>query len=115
MENYFFPSAENQRRIRIKHELNVVKTRKNSIHNLVYKNSPLNKNSLYKSTCRGNPFLSKKSAWQQVWPYFNPPIMSSGLTHSSNCAEVTKPKTMAASRKLVPSLCAFLAMAAAFS
>ena len=48
-------------------------------------------------------------------PYFKPPIMSSGLTHSSNCSEVSKPKLRAAALRLVPSLCAFLAIAAAFS
>ena len=52
---------------------------------------------------------------KNLYPYFKPPIMSSGLTHSSNCSEVSKPKLKAADRRLVPSLCAFLAIAAAFS
>lgn len=41
--------------------------------------------------------------------------MSSGRTHSSNCASVTMPSVMADSLSVVPSLCAFLAAAAALS
>ena len=39
----------------------------------------------------------------------------SGRTHWSNCSAVTKPEATAASRRLVPSLCAFLAIWAALS
>lgn len=47
--------------------------------------------------------------------YFKPPIMSSGRTHSSNCSFVSKPSSSAASRSDLFSLCAFLAIFAAFS
>ena len=39
----------------------------------------------------------------------------SGMTHWSNCSPVRWPDAMAASRRLVPSLCAFFAMNAALS
>jgi hypothetical protein len=39
----------------------------------------------------------------------------SGLTHSSNCSEVTSPSSTAASRSVLFSLCAFFAIFAAFS
>ena len=38
------------------------------------------------------------------------PTMSPGTTHWSNCSAVTWPEAMAASRRLLPSLWAFLAM-----
>ena len=41
--------------------------------------------------------------------------MVSGLTHSSNSCAVTMPRLIAASFNVVPSLCAFLAVAAALS
>ena len=43
------------------------------------------------------------------------PTICSGRTHSSNCSAVTWPDASAASRRLVPSLCAFLAICAALS
>ena len=39
--------------------------------------------------------------------------MSPGTTQASNCSSVTSPLATAASRRVRPSLCAFLAMAAA--
>src|SRR5690606_16654355 len=42
-------------------------------------------------------------------------VMSRGTIHSSYCCAVTWPSASAASRKVVPSFCAFLAMAAALS
>ena len=46
---------------------------------------------------------------------FYRPTISPGTTHWSNCAPVTWPDATAASRRLVPSLSAFLAMNAALS
>ena len=43
------------------------------------------------------------------------PVIFSGTTHWSNCSAVRWPEAIAASRRLEPSLCAFLAMAAALS
>ncbi len=42
--------------------------------------------------------------------HFKLPTISRGTTHWSNCSPVTWPLAMAASRRLLPSLCAFLAM-----
>jgi hypothetical protein len=47
--------------------------------------------------------------------YFKLPIISSGLTHWSNCSLVNKPSDIAASRRDLFSLSAVLAIFAAFS
>ncbi len=55
-----------------------------------------------------------KYEWEMAY-FFRLPIISSGFTHSSNCSFVSKPRSRAASRKVEPSLCAFLAIFAALS
>src|SRR3954471_12587988 len=52
---------------------------------------------------------------QSVKTHFFGPTMSSGRTHWSNCSEVRKPSFSAASLRVVPSLCAVLAIFAALS
>ncbi len=56
--------------------------------------------------------VDRIDAWSSR--YFGPVILS-GRTHSSNCCSVTCPSESAAALSVVPSRCAFLAIAAALS